>query len=229
MLVRILVTGGSRGIGAFIVERFSKDSAQHDITAMSRTKPQARVRWAQVDLSELEAVRMFLKGEDPYNVLILNAAIIGPQMLKASGWEETVRTNYIANIILIMETPMNPGGRILAISSIQAKTGVYGASVYASTKAALEGLVRSAALEHARESVTVNALRLGLIDEGMFRALPDKYKSLYLNRVPLRRPQQPQKLANFVHYLCTAPECDYLTGQVITYDGGYLANWWGNE
>ncbi len=229
MPVRVLITGGSRGIGAFIVERFLEDSGAHEITVMSRTKPRAHVRWVQVDLSKLEAVRMFLKGEEPYHVLILNAAIVGPQGLKARGWEETVRTNYLANIALMMETPMNPGGRILAISSIQAKTGVFGASVYASTKAALEALGKSVALEHAKEGVTVNALRLGFIDEGMFRALPEKYRSLYLDRVPLRRPQQPQKLANFVHYLCTAPECDYLTGQVITYDGGYLANWWGNE
>lgn len=225
--MRVLITGGSKGIGKYIVKNFLKNG--HNIVVLSRTSPDIQgVHWHRTDLRDTDALRVFLSKQESYDILVLNAAIIGNQGKECKDdWSDVVAINYLANATLVYHVPINSGGRIIGISSVHGATGVRGASAYASTKGAFELLVRSAGLELVKKGITVNAVRLGFIDTGMFLRLPTKYQELYKSRIPLGHAGNPEHLASFIYYLCTAPECGYITGQIITYDGGYMANWWG--
>lgn len=227
--MRVLITGGNKGIGSYIVKSFLKNG--HDVVTLSLTRSEddPKAQWHKIDLRNIDALKRFLSKEEPFDILVLNAAIIGNQGKESKDdWSDVVAINYLANATLIYHAPINSEGRIIGISSVHGATGVKGASAYASTKGAFELLVRSAGLEMVKRGITVNAIRLGFMDTGMFHRLPDKYQELYKSRIPMGHAGDPKHLASFIHYLCTAPECGYITGQVITYDGGYMANWWGD-
>lgn len=226
MKMRVLVTGGSRGVGSYIVEKFLKGG--FEVNVISKNPPSEDAIWHKIDLVDTVSLKDFLHGEKNYDAVVLNAGIVGVQGKDSKkDWSEVVATNYVANAVLCHHVPINSGGRIIAISSVHGATGVYGASAYASTKSALEGLVRSLALDFAKNRVSVNAVRIGFVDAGMFLELPVKYQELYKSRIPMGHVGSPEHLASFIYHLCTAPECGYITGQIISYDGGYMSNWWG--
>jgi NAD(P)-dependent dehydrogenase (short-subunit alcohol dehydrogenase family) len=113
-------------------------------------------------------------------------------------------------------------GRIVAIGSVTATYGTSGNAVYAATKAAMLGYTRTMAVEVARKGVTVNYVAPGFVDT----ALLDPYRA-YLDRltekIPANRLARPEEVAGLVAYL-VSPDAAYVTGSVVTIDGGLSAN-----
>lgn len=120
-------------------------------------------------------------------------------------------------------------GRIVNISSIAAHKGDPGNAIYAASKAAVESLTKSLALEavYCKEGetppdITVNAVAPGIVDTPMTANLPDKALQEYFKRSPLKRKIKPEEVAEAVYFLATASPA--INGVILPVDGGYLAS-----
>jgi acetoacetyl-CoA reductase len=96
--------------------------------------------------------------------------------------------------------------------------GNFGQANYAAAKAGIIGFTKSAALELARKGVTVNAIAPGFIETEMIAAMPDEVRARILEKIPMGRFGRPEEIAQAVAFLVSNGE--YITGQVITIDGG---------
>lgn len=215
----VLLTGGSRGIGAAIREELTQRG--YRVVAPSR---------AELDLSSNESLLSYLAAHDSLDVdvLINNAAVNTPQKIEEStiqAWDLACQTNLRAAFELIKSFAPRMAergfGRILNISSILAVVTKPGRAVYSMTKAGLDALTRSAALEFGSRGVLVNSLAPGYVDTDLTRAnnTPEDIARI-LKTIPLGRMAQPTELAKVAAFL-VSEENTYITGQTILADGGF--------
>jgi 3-oxoacyl-[acyl-carrier protein] reductase len=118
-------------------------------------------------------------------------------------------------------TPMmkSGAGRIVLVGSVSGGRGIAGHTVYAATKAAVEGLTRALAREAGPFGVTVNCVAPGLVATAMTDGMPAKTREDWLRRIALGRPARPEEIAAVVAFLL-AGESAYVTGQTVVVDGG---------
>ena len=215
----VLITGGSRGIGAAIREELTQRG--YRVVAPSR---------AELDLSSNESLLSYLAAHDSLDVdvLINNAAVNTPQKIEEStvqAWDLACQTNLRAAFELIQSFAPRMAekgfGRILNISSILAVVTKPGRAVYSMTKAGLDALTRTVAVEFGSRGVLINSLAPGYVDTDLTRAnnTPDDIARI-LKTIPLGRMAQPAELAMVAAFL-VSEENTYITGQTIVADGGY--------
>ncbi len=112
-------------------------------------------------------------------------------------------------------------GKIVNIASVVGVMGNVGQANYAASKGGVISLTKSAAKELAARNITVNAVAPGYIETEMTKNLSGNVKEAFINLIPLKRPGQPEDVANVVSFL-VSPAADYITGQVIHIDGGMV-------
>ncbi len=182
----------------------------------------------QADLSDPDgpqAIYAALKERGGVEVLVNNAgrSIDAPLFsAKLEDFETLVDTNIRAAWLLIRRVMRlmirRKQGRIINISSVVGSTGNAGQGVYGMTKAALDNLTKTAAMELAPHNILVNAVAPGFIDTAMTQELPEEVRADILARVPLGRLGRPEEVADMVRWLATG--ATYCTGTVFHVNGG---------
>ena len=160
------------------------------------------------------------------NILVNNAAVVRDQLLlrmKDEEWDEVIDTDlkgaFLCSRAVLKYMLKERWGRIINISSIAGLMGNSGQANYASAKAGLIGLTKSMATEMASRGITVNAVAPGFIDTDLTRHLPPERQQEILGHIPVGYMGLAEDVAEVVAFLAS-PQARYITGQVITVDGG---------
>ncbi|MCE5393356.1 MAG: 3-oxoacyl-ACP reductase FabG [Acidithiobacillus sp.] len=232
-----LVTGGSRGIGAAIVDRLAGMGATVAATATSSSGAQAitarlagRGQGYVLDVRDdtaMEAVLAQIKKDlGAPGILVNNAGITRDQLLirmKDQDWDEVLQTNlrsvYRLTRLCLRDMLKERDARIIQITSIVGMMGNAGQSNYAAAKAGVMGFTRSLAREVAARGITVNCVAPGFIATDMTAALPDAQRQLLLQQIPAARLGTPNDVAAAVAFLAS-PESGYITGETLQVNGG---------
>jgi 3-oxoacyl-[acyl-carrier protein] reductase len=238
-----IITGAGRGIGHAVALRLAREGAR--VASVSRSEanaqrtadeinaehPDASKAYA-VDVADHAAVQrtgaQILHDFGRVDILVNNAGVTrdGLSMrMSIEDWEIVIDTNlrgaFSFSQAVMRSMTKQRSGRIINISSISGLTGNAGQANYAASKAGLLGLTKTLARELASRSITVNAIAPGLIVTDMTQDLPDQVKEAILAKIPLGKFGEGEDVAAAVAFLA-APEARYITGQVLTVDGGMV-------
>ncbi|MCU1767722.1 3-oxoacyl-ACP reductase FabG [Pseudomonas protegens] len=237
-----LIQGGSRGIGAAIVERLAAEGASVAFTYVSSaSKAQAlqdsiiakggKALAIHADSADAEAIRRAVndsvKAFGRLDILVNNAGVLAIAPLdefKLEDFDRTLAINVRSVFIAIQEAArhMGEGGRIINIGSTNADRMPFaGGGPYAMSKAALVGLTKGLARDLGPRGITINNVQPGPVDTDMNPADSDFAASL-MDLMAIRRYGHAEEVAGFVAYLASA-EAGYITGASLTIDGGFGA------
>ncbi|MDG1892766.1 MAG: 3-oxoacyl-[acyl-carrier-protein] reductase [Verrucomicrobiota bacterium] len=237
-----VVTGAGRGIGKAIALCFAEAGAQ--VICLSRTLKNAETTANAIrdvggqasslalDVSSGEETRAvidsILHETGRVDILVNNAGVTQDDLLmrmSEEAWDNVLDTNLKGafNLCRALARPLmkQRSGRILNISSVIGLMGNAGQSNYAASKAGLIGLTKSIARELAPRNITCNAIAPGFIETDMTAGLTEEQKKGILQQVPLKQLGQPRDIALAALYLA-GPGGRYITGQVLTVDGGMV-------
>jgi len=235
-----LVTGGSRGIGAAIGKALAEAGARVALVARNgeaaeataSTLPGAGHRGFTCDVGDAEAVKAVVAvvaeelGE--VGVLVNNAGITRDNLLlrmKDEDWDEVMRTNLKGafNFTRAVARGMmrRREGVIVNITSVVGLMGNAGQANYAASKAGLIGFTRSVARELASRGVRCNAVAPGYIETDMTAELGEAQTAELKARIPMGRLGTAEDVAGVVRFLA-GPQGAYITGQVLSVDGGMV-------
>ncbi len=240
---KIVVTGGTRGIGLGIVRALARDG--YHVIAIGRTMtpdlemamvgamPSGRcsfLEWDLMDIGRLGQLATTLRSSHGSIYGLVNNAGIGtPGILATMPERDLVRLvqmNVLSPLTLTkhLAKPMMAAGagRVVNVSSIVARTGYPGLAVYSATKAALEGFTRSFAREVGGLGITVNAVAPGFVETSMTGELDERQRAQIKRRSALNRMVRVEDVAEAVAFLVSDKGAN-ITGTVLTVDAGNTA------
>jgi 3-oxoacyl-[acyl-carrier protein] reductase len=240
-----LVTGASRGIGKAIalklaslgskvavnyvaIEANNKIDADNLVESIIRLGGEAMA--VEADIRDSETVKAMVEQvTDKWgniDILVNNAGINRDTLLLRmtdDAWDDVITTNlrgaYLCTKFALRSMMKQEWGRIISISSVTGIVGNIGQSNYAASKGAIIAFTKSVAREMGSRNITANAVAPGFIITGMTDRLPSERKEAILSMIPLQRFGQPEDVAELVAFLASK-RAGYITGQVITIDGG---------
>lgn len=234
-----IVTGGTRGIGRAIVEKFAAEGAKIILTGTSHISDElsqkldemgAEYQFVKANAASMEdaeaVVKTCIDKFGRIDILVNNAGITRDTLLmrmSESDWDDVIATNLksVFNYTRAVQQLMlrQRSGAIVNMSSIAGVMGNAGQTNYAASKAGIIGFTKSIAREIGSRKVRCNAIAPGLIETDMTKDLPDEIKEGMLRGVPLRRMGKAEEIANVALFL-VSDQSSYVTGQVIVCDGG---------
>jgi 3-oxoacyl-[acyl-carrier protein] reductase len=237
-----LVTGASRGLGKAIALALAQEGAS--IAAVARSEDALK--------ETLEAIRALGGTAEPFaldvsdetsveatvekvaarfghiDVLVNNAGVTRDGLLmrmKSEDWDTVINTNLKGAFHLTKPVARlmvkQRSGRIINISSVIGLMGNAGQANYAASKAGLIGFSKSVAREFASRNITCNVVCPGFIETDMTKGLGEDLRKKLLDKIPLARLGQPDDVAGVVAFLAS-PAANYITGQILTVDGGMV-------
>lgn len=226
----VLVTGGTRGIGAATVRRFVHDGDLVVTFSRSSTPPADGVVGVRCDITDAAAVARAVKEVQstygPIAVYVANAGVTNDKLILRMSDDEfssVIDINLTAafRIARLVSRAMaaERKGRIVFVSSMIAYLGAAGQTNYAASKAGLIGLARSLSWELGSRDVTVNVIAPGLIETDMTDVLSDDRKSTLIGQTPLARMGRPGEVAEAIHFLAS-DRAAFITGAVLPVSGG---------
>jgi 3-oxoacyl-[acyl-carrier protein] reductase len=237
----VVVTGGSRGLGAGIVASFLDSGDLVATCARTPTKQTDawaadptvgdRFLFAKADLSSSSDAKAFVSAVidrwGHVDVLVNNAGVARDGILAMVSDDDVDTvvdlnlkgTIYVTRLVSRRMLAHGKGGSIVNISSIVGRSGYRGLAVYSATKAALDGFTRALARELGSRGITVNGVAPGYLRTEMSHGLDDEQLRQIVRRTPAGRLGEPADVARAVQFL-TDPANTYLTGHILVVDGG---------
>ncbi|WP_372593225.1 3-oxoacyl-ACP reductase FabG [Actinotalea sp.] len=226
----VLVTGGNRGIGRAIVDRFV--AAGDKVASLERSGGEPRdgvlsVRGDVTDSASVDAAFAEVEAANgPVEVLVANAGITKDQLILRMSDEEfdsVIDVNLAGAFRCVRRATKGMirlrRGRIVLVSSVVGLYGGPGQVNYSASKAGLVGMARSLTREIGGRGITANVVAPGFIDTAMTAALPQERQDAYRAAIPAGRFAQPDEVAGVVQFLAS-PDAGYISGAVIPVDGG---------
>lgn len=237
-----VVTGGSRGIGRAISIEFgrvgfdvvvnyvSNSAAANEVVKEIETMGSNAIA-VQANIGNYEQgqtlIEKVIEHYGRIDVLVNNAGVWRGgriNLVTKADWDYVIDTNvkglFHCTQSVVPQMIKQGGGSIINITSIIGLIGFAGDSIYGSSKAAIIGFTKSLAKEVARHGISVNAVAPGIIATDMNANLQEKTREQLASRIPMGRLGEAEEIAKVVRFL--AIEGTYITGQVITADGGYV-------
>ena len=236
---KIIVTGGSRGIGAGIVQCLAESGAEVAFTYSSREESAQQVLaklpgsghfCVQMNIADESSVQagleQILKKWPEIHGLVNNAGITKDQLIlrmKTEDFDSVINTNLKGTFLLCRALSKlmikARQGSIVNITSVIGQTGNAGQSNYAASKAGTIGFSKSLAQEIGSRGVRVNCIAPGFIATEMTGSLTAEQKSKILEKIPLQRMGETQDIASAVRFLLS-DESKYITGHTLSVNGG---------
>ena len=234
----VLVTGGAGGIGAEIVKSMYSLGANILISGSNEQKLEKLsnsfsnpLLYYAADLSKSNDIeklveRTLEKFNNRLDILINNAGITRDNLtlrMKDSEWNDVINLNLNSTFYLtkffLKNMIKNRYGRVINISSVVGSSGNLGQANYSASKAGIEGMSKSMALEVASRNITINCVAPGFIETDMTKDLLSKNEDALKRSIPMGRVGSPDEIANVVSFLAS-DAAGYITGQTIHVNGG---------
>ncbi|MBP7095199.1 MAG: 3-oxoacyl-[acyl-carrier-protein] reductase [Spirochaetia bacterium] len=237
----VLVTGGSRGIGRAMVERFLREGARvwylsrnraedhHELALLAAERGGALAHHAcdvSNEVSVEAAVEKAIAESGGLDAAVNNAGITRDGLvfrMSLEDWNAVLGANltsvFLVSRAVARHMIKRRAGSIVNVSSVVGLTGNGGQTNYAASKAGVVGFSKSLAREVAGRGVRVNVLAPGYIDTAMTEAIPEQAKEALKSRIPLGRTGSPEDVAAAALFLVSDLSA-YVTGEVLKVDGG---------
>jgi len=244
---KAIITGGTRGIGKAIALLFAQEGASvaifgtneergkeilEELKAHAKNSEQ-NFLFRRVDVSKYEEtegpIKEILELWNGIDILVNSAGITRDQLiikLSEKDWDDVIDTNLksIYNMIhpIVRKMIKQRFGKIINIASVVGLTGNAGQTNYAASKMGMIGFTKSLAREVGGRNISVNCIAPGYIDTDMTQVISPEAKQQVLGRIPMGRMGTPVEIAHAALFLAS-DESSYITGQVLTVDGGMIA------
>lgn len=243
---KALITGGTAGIGREIALTFARQGASVALFGTNRERadqvveelksaavlPEQEFYAGIVNVASKEAVEQaiaqLLASWGKIDVLVNNAGITRDGLLmkmSEEDWDQVIDTNlksvYNTCQALIRSMIKARSGTIINVSSVVGLTGNAGQANYSASKSGIIGFTKAIAQEVATRGITVNCIAPGFIETRMTDALTEAQKEAILKKIPMGRMGKPEEIAQ-VALVLASELCRYMTGQVLTVDGGMV-------
>ena len=237
---KVIITGGSRGIGLSVLEALYKyDAKILTIGSNSNNLENLKKNFPNIIVEQLnlknqnDIVKQFPKFIETLggiDVLINNAGITKDNLtlrMKEEEWKDVIDVNlnsvFFTCQIAIKAMIKNKSGSIVNITSVVGHTGNPGQANYTASKAGVVAMTKSLAKEYAKKNIRVNCVSPGFIATDMTKDLKEEYKNELLKNIPINRLGTGNDIANAVIFLCS-DNSSYITGETIHVNGGmYMA------
>lgn len=236
-----LVTGSGQGIGRATAQYLARAGADIIVNYRSNTEAATetkrsieslgrRCAMIKADVSQEEDVtRLFAEAQQalgPITVLVNNAGTTRDKLIlqmSLTDFEHVMQAN-LRSAFLCTKAALRPmmkarWGRIVNVASIAGLLGPAGQANYAASKSGIIALTMTTAREMASRNITANAVAPGFIPTELTSTLNEQQKTFLIDSTPLGRPGKPEEIAATIAFLCS-PDAAYITGQVISVDGG---------
>lgn len=238
--MNILITGASRGIGRAVAIEFAKN--KHNIIICAKSGLEGLKKTRQLvenegvscyiglcDVTNEESVKDFIsdsaKTIGQTDVLINNAGIsyIGLlQDMSLDDWNKILNTNltsaFLMSKYVIPEMLKKQSGHIINISSVWGNIGASMEVAYSASKGGINSFTKALAKELAPSNISVNAISPGFIDTDMNKVFEKDELDVIFEEIPMGRAGKPSEVAKLIYKIAMS---DYITGQIITIDGGW--------
>ncbi len=233
-----VVTGGSSGIGAAVVDRLAREGARVVIADINPPGAASdTITFHQTDVAKAQEIAALVSAVAAQfgriDVLVNNAGVgclVETPDMAETDWERILAINLTAIFhmckLAIPVMRAGGGGAIVNVASVSGLAGDYGFAAYSASKAAVINYTRTLALDCARDGIRVNAICPGLINTPLAmpgKARPPADEQEWLDAIPLGRAGEPAEMANVIAFLAS-PEASYMTGSIVVADGGTTAH-----
>ena len=233
---KILITGATGGIGKALVKKFVSLEGSVLATGTKTEKLEAlkkefsNINILKFDISDHSKIEEFVENVSSQlnglDVLVNNAGINADNLslrMKDEEWKKVIEVNLGSTFFLckyaIKKMLKNKYGRIVNITSVVGHTGNLGQANYAASKAGINGMSKSLAIEYAKKNITINCVSPGFIQSKMTDNIVESIKAVLTSRIPMAKLGTGEDVSNTVAFL-SSDAASYITGETIHVNGG---------